>query len=279
MARRALPGRRGAARATAAVLVGVALVPFILTWFQINQSQRGRELFAAVRANDLAGVQALLKTGADPNMRDAPPPPHGPGEFIERLLNRSSDPARQPTPLLAALCVERRSAQGMNEVSYNPNPNPAILSALLSRGANANATDWAQTPPIAFAVASGNTEAVGTLLRYGAAVNQADVIGSTPLFVAAGQGRTRMMRYLIDHGADVHTRNTAKETTLIYTVRFSRMPDSVTFLLDRHVDPNLKDIRGKTALYYANNPDTYLAPSQTRLLPQVISLLAKAGAR
>jgi ankyrin repeat protein len=259
------------------VLAAVLLVP---TWLQVDRLYQRHRLFVAIRSKNLAMVEALLKAGADPNLRDAPPSTRG--NLVDRLLNPRGQPAyedQQPSPLLAALYRVQVDRPGWHMVTFEPNPSPAIVRALISHGASVNAAGPMESLPITFAAASGNTEVVDILLRSGADVNQTDLIGNSLLLTAAGQGRTEMVQFLIARGADVHARNNSGETALICAVRYCRMPEMVELLLQHKVDPNIRDIRGKTALFYARNPAAALSSRQTRRLPQVITILTRAGAR
>ena len=198
---------------------------------------------------------------------------------MRRRRNNAAGPIREEgtTPLLAALYHINLISPTRTEIAYNPNPNPSIVRALLDKGANVNATDQSIVKPIELAVTSGSIEVVDLLLKHGARVNL-----RPPwllLHRAASQGRVKMMRFLMDQGADINALDPSGQTALVCTVRFARQPDAVRFLLDRHIDVNVKDSQGHTALFYAQTPPRWLAPSQSKRLPDVIALLKKAGAK
>ena len=266
-------------------LTVVALPMAILTLLTVKQMQKMSQqdsFFAAIRRDDIAAVTVLFNSGADPNARD--PKTAGGVSTVNRffaLINHNIQRENGQTPLLAALCqIHTFGPRNQPSISANPTPNIAILRALLDNGAKVDATDntASMVPPVLFAVASGNKEAVDLLLQHGAKLNEVTEMG-TPLICAAGQGRTEMMRLLLAQGADVNAQDMTGTTALIATVQHARMPASVQLLLDAHADVNRKDKRGSTALVYARTPSPGLAPSQTQYLPQVIALLKNAGAR
>jgi ankyrin repeat protein len=135
-----------------------------------SDSDGSRALHWAVRADELAIVDLLLRAGADAN---AP--------------NRLS-----VTPLYLA-------AQ---------NGNAPMIRRLLDAGANANQIDATTGETILMvATRSGDAESVRTLLQAGANPNATEPqLQVTPLMLAAESGHTGAVRALLDQEADVHAR-------------------------------------------------------------------------
>ena len=276
----ALTSRRRLFPVTCLALIILPVAILTLRAVKRMQDYHQQPLFAAIRRNDTATVIALLNAGADPNARD-PGTARGlsKADHFFAAINHDNRRENGQTPLLAALYRTRTiGSQKQCEIIANPNPNVAILRALLDKGAKVDATDdTAETQPIIFAVVSSNTQAVGLLLQHGAKINGSSTEG-IPLIFAAGQGRTEMMRFLLARGADTNARNLFGATALIATVRYARLPDAVQILLDANANVNCKDKRGNTALAYARTP-LPTDSSQTRHLPRVIAMLKNAGAK
>ena len=257
----------------------IALVVAILTGFHIVATLHHDTIFDAIRRNDADRVNAFLRAGTDANGREVPP-----ARRFEDYMNQRYTPEtswqnqRAPTPLLAALYTMEQPVPYSANVQVNRHPNLAIIRALIEHGADIRATDEMQTPPLAYAAQSGDVAVVDLLVKHGANVNEPHN-GEPPLIDAASMGDTKMMRYLLDHGADVNAINSNGETALIHTVRYARQSDAVRLLLERHTYVSAKDGTGKTALWYARNPNPRLSARQIQHLPEIVALLKQAGAK
>jgi hypothetical protein len=138
-------------------------------------------LMEASRDGDSARVQDLLKTGADPNIRD------------------------------------QRGYTGLVHAIKNAKCNSEVAKMLLAAGATVNTTDAAGRTPLLWAVSC--PEIAKELLSAGADVNWKDPYGNTPLLnaVAVGggdQGALTMVKVLVAAGADVNARNGQGTTAL-----------------------------------------------------------------
>ena len=140
-------------------------------WFPLALSAAtdAPDLFRAVRDDDRAAVQQLLRQGANPNARE----PDG------------------TTPL------------GWAAVRTNGE----IAGLLLKAGADANLTNELGLGPLALAVANGPLALVEQLLAAGADPNVARENGETPLMTAARLGRVDVLERLLAKGAAVNARD------------------------------------------------------------------------
>jgi ankyrin repeat protein len=153
-------------------------------------------LLDAVRSDDRASVERLLKAGADPNERE-------------------QDGA---TPLSWAAT----------------RANTAIAALLLKAGANPNLTNELGLSPLAIAIANGAADLAGRLLESGADPNVARENGETPLMTAARMGRVDVMKLLLARGANVNVRDKKfGQTALMWA---AGQPEAVRLLVDKGAD-------------------------------------------
>lgn len=178
-----------------------------------------RQLFAAVRANDAAGVRDALARGADPEAR-------GTGGR---------------TPL-----VEATKANAV-----------AAAAALIDAGADVNAKDAMQDSAFLYAGAEGLNEILVATLAHGADVNSTNRFGGTALIPASEHGHVETVRTLLRAGVPVNHVNdpgwTALLEAIVYGDGSARYVDVVTQLLDAGADRSIHDARGLTALQNAQN--------------------------
>ena len=170
-------------------------------WFPLALSAAtdAPDLFRAVRDDDRAAVQQLLRQGANPNARE----PDG------------------TTPL------------GWAAVRANAE----ITELLLKAGANANLTNELGLGPLALAVANGPLALVEQLLAAGADPNVARENGENPLMTAARLGRVDVLERLLANGAAVNARDQKfGQTALMWA---AGRPEAVRLLLARGADPRL----------------------------------------
>ena len=168
--------------------------------------------YSAIRDNNLAQLQTLLKSGADPNV---------------------SDPRGGATPLMYAAAVG----------------STAAMTLLLDNGAKANATN--ATGATALMWAATDLEKVRLLLSRGADVNVASQRGRTALQSAARSDRSAaIVRLLLAAGADVKAVDGAKANTL-HAATMGNDIDTIRLIVDAGVDVNAADFAGFTPLLNA----------------------------
>ncbi len=171
------------------------------------------EFYAAIRVNDLAHLEKLLKSGANPNVPD----PRGGGA----------------TPLMYA------AAAGSLEA----------MRLLLDNGATVNATSSAGSTALIWAVT--DAEKVRLLLARGADAKAASQRGRTALVVAArGDGSAAVVKLLIAAGADPKAVDASKTTTL-NAATVGNDIDTIRLMVDAGVDINAADFAGFTPLINA----------------------------
>src|SRR6266480_3929094 len=128
-------------------------------------------LYAAIRANDLTRLKALLSGGGTANVRDA----------------------RGVTPLMHAAVVGSVEA----------------MSLLVDAGADVNARNDVGSTALIWSAT--DLARVTLLVEHGANVNAATDRGRTPLLVAAmADPSADLVRFLISKGANVHTVDNVK---------------------------------------------------------------------
>ena len=131
------------------------------------------------------------------------------------------------------------------------NPNPAVISLLLDRGADIHAQDKlaAMTPLHWVAQHNENPDVAALLLDRGADVNARSRYGRTPLHWAAATNQNPdVVALLLDRGADIHARDKYERTPLHEAAGTSDTPEMILLLLRRGADAGAKDDRGETAL-------------------------------
>ena len=150
----------------------------------MNASQRvgfNNELVDAADSGDKMMLDALLKSGQDPNQR---------GDF-------------QTTSLI------RAAYQG----------NTEIIKALLMAGADPNLADIGGATPLHVASREGHQAAVDLLLKSGATVNVADAEGFTPLMRATMNDEENVLDDLLKQGANILAKNEFGETVVEQAVK------------------------------------------------------------
>ncbi|KAJ3518231.1 hypothetical protein NMY22_g13785 [Coprinellus aureogranulatus] len=104
---------------------------------------------------------------------------------------------------------------------------------------------------------AGNWDAVREVVNAGANVKtefQSDSYG-TVLQAASATDSARTVKLLLDKGADPLARGGKHEETCLHTACFNNRPENVKLLLERQVNPNVQDNKGKTPLHTASRGD------------------------
>jgi len=157
---------------------------------------------AAARANDVAQMRQLIKSGADVN---AP------------------------------------AADGSTALLYATfDSNVEIIKTLLAAGADPNVANHFGVTPLLQASRYGDETAMEALLKGGADIGKAQREGETPLMAAARAGSVPAVKLLIKHGADPNaTESLWDETALMWATAEGHL-DVVDALLAAGADPNRK---------------------------------------
>jgi ankyrin repeat protein len=125
---------------------------------------------------------------------------------------------------------------------------PAVMAALLSRGAYPDIRDSNGRTPLSWTVERGDGGAVKMLLENGADPNAVDDRGWTYMRTAWGSNHPELIRLLLSHGANINTPDNTGQTLLLVVTRSYCASDMFNLLLERGADPNTKDHDGKTPL-------------------------------
>lgn len=231
---------------------------------------RGQDLFLAVNHHDVAGVQALLKQGADPNARngleftplDVASASHQ-TDVMETLL-RSGARVDAPSPYGTALTfaalggntegIDLLLAKGANIDASRADGITVLMLVsrtgadkavreLIRRKANINAKDSSGTTALMYAAREGQQEVGRVLLAAGAGVDSADNSGWTPLMSAAVTGHAEFIRLLLENGAHPNVRDAKGRTALLLTAAYGDYPDVVRALLAGGADADKRGPR------------------------------------
>jgi ankyrin repeat protein len=202
----------------------------------------------AVRADDSAAVDRLLRDGADAKAADrygiTPlylAAVNGNAAIIRKLLDAGADPNTKDPAGETALMTAART--GM----------PDALKVLLDRGANLNAVDPEfQQTALMLAVRENHPAAVKLLIERGANLDTHTRIGDTPAFrppckgTGCGSEGVGINRGgLPDRG--IRAAITGGFTSLLYAARDGRS-DAARLLVEAHADVNLTDPNGISPL-------------------------------
>ncbi|MDR0780447.1 MAG: ankyrin repeat domain-containing protein [Pseudomonadales bacterium] len=157
----------------------------------------------AAMKRDFATVHALLRDGADPNVkgRFATPTLHwlvrvDALDAVKELLDAGADPNAVTGDNLSALSLAITNA------------NTAMVELLLNAGANANTREPAGETMLMSAAAVGTPGSISALLAHGAEVDALDRdYGQSALMVAAREGHADAVQLLLKAGANpnLHT--------------------------------------------------------------------------
>jgi ankyrin repeat protein len=116
------------------------------------------------------------------------------------------------------------------------NGHKEIVSELLDRGADVNASNNYGITALIYAAQNGHKEIVNELLDRGADVNASNNYGITALIYAARNGHTEIVNELLDNrGANVNAVNQQGDTSLICAARNGHT-EIVEALLDEGAD-------------------------------------------
>jgi N-acyl-D-amino-acid deacylase len=215
-------------RCFSAILLGLAVQGISLG----ASADASDDFYYAIRGNDLARLNALVRDGADVNSRDR----HGSTplmdsatvgslEAMKFLLSHGADVNAQNQFGSTALVW---SATDLSKVSlllsHGADPNIAtkrgrtvllvaamsdrsaeIARLLIEKGANPKVTDAFKTTALRAAAMGNDDSTMRMLIEAGVDVNAGDLAGITPLMMAAGwNGNLRAVELLLAYGARVN---------------------------------------------------------------------------
>jgi ankyrin repeat protein len=243
------------------------------------RGKMGQDLFLAIDHRDLAGVQSLLKKGADPNSRNGL-------EFTPLYIAAAShqtdvmkaliaagakpdDGSTYGTPLtFAAITANVEGANLLLSLGADVNAprtdgitvlmmaanagSPELVSELIKRKAEVDARDDNASTALLFAARGGFNKVGQILLDAGADVNGPDLDGQTPLMMAAVTGHPSFVKMLLDKGAKVNARDSKGRTALLLAADYADAPEVVRVLKAGGADAGIADNKGCTAAALAS---------------------------
>jgi ankyrin repeat protein len=137
-----------------------------------------------------------------------------------------------------------------------------MVNLLLTYGSDANQPNYKGRTPVSIASRYGFTRIVYSLIHFGNAdPNIQDVYGSTPLMELCLSKNENVVdehiiiaKYLLDNEADPNIVDIKNKTALFYSVQKNEI-DLAQILLENGANPFIKDNSGKLAIEYANDPE------------------------
>ena len=190
----------------------------LVLWFSIAHAGSYDDWFRAIKQDDAAEVQALLKRGFDPNTID-PSGRHG----LFMALQDGSLKAAEVLVAWPKTNVEWRSPKGESPLMIAAiKGHKELVRALIKRDADVNKPGWT---PLHYAATGGHVEIILMLLEEHAYIDAESPNKSTPLMMAAMYGSTAAVRTLLEAGADPTLRNEIGLSAVEFAQRANR-PDA-----------------------------------------------------
>src|SRR5713226_3094870 len=197
---------------SAAIMLGLT-VPALAA----NTDNQSEAFYSAIRANDLARLEELLKQPANANTPS-------------RANTRDE---RGMTPLMYAAAVG----------------SPEAMKLLIDKGADVNARNAFNSTALMWSIT--DLKKVRLLVDHGADVNAASKQGRTALLLAAKSDRSAaIVRLLIAKGADIKAVDARKDTALIAASEGNDL-ETIKLLVDAGLDVNAANGGGFTPLMNA----------------------------
>ena len=129
--------------------------------------------------------------------------------------------------------------------------NEQVVQLLLEHDAEIETANENGATPLYIAAQNGQELVVKLLLDAGAKIDAKEKSGTTPLFIAASNGHEWIVGLLQDAGARARD---SYGRTLLHVAMRAQNPSMLTFLIERGVDPSIKDNAGKIAGDYVQDP-------------------------
>jgi uncharacterized protein len=188
---------------------------YVLIQFSFANAGSYEDYFSAIRNDDAATIQSLLRRGFDANTRD-PNKQHG----LYLAL-------REPSLKAAKVLIDwpKTDLNASNDADETPlmmavlKGHTELVTALLNKDADVNKTGWA---PLHYAATSGNVTLIGALLEKHAYIDAESPNGTTPLMMAAMYGTPSAVKLLLEEGADPLLKNQIGMTAIDFAQKAVR---------------------------------------------------------
>ena len=206
------------------------------------------EAFAtALERGDVADAARLLDAGADPDLRLG----YGKTALMAAAKAGAFDLVHDLLEHGAA--VNARNDNGGTALMFAAIPGHLeTMTLLIDRGANVNAFGHFNWTALMVAASKGHADSVRLLLRNGADPNVQDTYGWTPLMRAVYGNKRRAVTALLEHAhLDLEVRDERGATALHVAVERGRSP-LVAQLLASGADPASIDDAGRNLLHKAS---------------------------
>ncbi len=206
----------------------------------------GNALCEAVRARDMAGVQAALRSGAKPNNTN---------EYGRTALYYAVD--EELARFVTMLIENGADPNNIGHEDQGPihravsDDTGAMLDLLLKHGADPNKPTVNGSTPILLALHWNSPKLIDPLLALNVDVTIPNNKGFTPLHYAARDNRVDVARRLLEMGAQVDAKVEDEWTPLHYAARYGAT-ETTKLLLEKGADVTLV-AGGSTPLRLARN--------------------------
>jgi len=276
---------------------------------RVQQAQKNKALFEAVKKTDVEHVRLLLARGAEvdakwgdtqekANTADDTPLCYAVDansmDLVKLLVEAGAGVNAGKWPPLCRAVDKNNTAIAEYLIDHGANVNVEVprgwtalcetinvsnsskmAGLLITRGADINAGYW---PPITSSVREKRIDLLKFLIQRGADVNNTDNWGYTPLYFAVHNDDLDYLKALIAHGAELDTKHPGGETALM-SGAFTGRTEAVKLLLEAGADINAKNDRGQTALHVPLDIRTSNSDCLQYQLPtDTIELLLAKGA-
>lgn len=192
-----------------------AIYLIVIAGFSLSIAGSYEDFFAAVKRDEPASIQELLRRGFDPNTID----PTGQTGLIIALRLESFKAAEVliswPKTDINQLNPKGESALMMAALKDQKD----LADKLIKKGADVNKTGWT---PLHYAATHGHLAIIRLLLENSAYIDAESPNGTTPLMMAAMYGTPEAVKLLLEEGADPQLKNQQGLTALQFAERADR---------------------------------------------------------